>query len=218
METLAKKTAIYGLIGFSLYLLLFFFLDRSISLWAYNNLSSSWLFDAGTFFSYLADGSFIRISLALCFILILIFDPTIKHHWTRILLYICLSAAIAFVIGEGMKIFLGRHRPVMLYEKNLYGLHFFSKEWAMNSTPSGHSLRAFAILTAMSLVFKRWSVFFISLAILICLSRIIVTAHYPSDVLFGAYIGIFSALWTFKNYHPLGHSMKSHRTSIQTKI
>ena len=119
------------------------------------------------------------------------------------LLYVALSAAIALVVGEGLKVFLGRHRPIMLYEQEQFGFHFFTKEWAMNSTPSGHSLRIFSILTAMSLIFKRWAFVFITVAILVCLSRVIVTAHYPSDVLFGAYIGIFSALWTYKNYRPL---------------
>ena len=208
MDNLAKKTALYGLIGFILYMILFFLLDRTISLFVNNNLATSWVFDAGTYFSYLADGSFVRITLALCFILILICDPYIKKQWTMLLLYICLSAAIAVVIGEGLKVLLGRYRPIMLYENTLYGLHFFTKEWALNSTPSGHSLRAFSILTALSLVFRRWAVFFITIAVLVGISRVVATAHYPSDVLFGAFIGIFSALWTFKHYQPLERGVK----------
>ncbi|MBN2016870.1 MAG: phosphatase PAP2 family protein [Candidatus Cloacimonetes bacterium] len=199
MDNLAKKTVLYSSIVLVLYLLFFFLLDRPISLWINNHLQSTWIFDAGTFLSYLADGSFIRIAVALCFIVILVFDPTIKHHWTRMLLYVALSAAIALVVGEGLKIFLGRHRPVMLYEQEKYGLHFFTKQWEMNSTPSGHSLRIFSILTALSLLFRKWVVVFVTIAVLVCLSRVIVTAHYPSDIIFGAYIGIFSALWTFKN-------------------
>ncbi len=203
MDNLENKTILYTGILFTLYLIFFFLLDKPISLWINGHLSSTWIFDAGTYLSYMADGSCIRIAVALCFIIILIFDPTIKHHWTRMLLYVALCAAIALVVGEGLKVFLGRNRPVMLYEQEQYGFHFFTKEWAMNSTPSGHSLRIFSILTAMSLIFKRWAFVFITVAILVCLSRVIVTAHYPSDVLFGAYIGIFSALWTYKNYRPL---------------
>jgi len=44
----------------------------------------------------------------------------------------------------------------------------------------------------------RFTVVFLSLATLIGVSRVAVTAHYPSDVLFGAFIGIFTALWAYK--------------------
>ena len=86
----------------------------------------------------------------------------------------------------------------MSFDQGLYGLHFFSTEWELNSSPSGHSIRAFALLTSLSLLFRRMTPLFISLAVLIGLSRVLVTAHYPSDVIFGAYIGVFIALWAFR--------------------
>ncbi len=131
--------------------------------------------------------------------MILIVDPGLKKRWTRSLLYICLSAAIAIIVGDGLKYLLARYRPVMLFEHNLYGLHFFSSEWDMNSTPSGHTIRAFSILTALSMLFRRFTILFITIAVLVGLSRIAVTAHYPSDVVFGAFVGIFIALWTYKH-------------------
>ena len=108
--------------------------------------------------------------------------------------------AIAVVIGDGLKYLLGRHRPTMLFEQNLYGLNFFSTEWALNSTPSGHTIRAFSILTALSMLYRRFAVVFISIAILIGVSRVVVTDHYPSDVVFGAFIGVFTALWVYKYF------------------
>jgi len=108
--------------------------------------------------------------------------------------------AIALVIGDGLKYLLGRYRPIMLFEQDLYGLSFFSTEWAMNSTPSGHTLRAFAILTALSILFRRFTFVFISIAVLIGVSWVAVTAHYPSDVVFGAFIGVFTALWGYKYF------------------
>jgi len=45
--------------------------------------------------------------------MIVALDPGIKKRWTRDLLYICVSCAIAVVIGEGLKYLIGRHRPVM---------------------------------------------------------------------------------------------------------
>jgi membrane-associated phospholipid phosphatase len=110
--------------------------------------------------------------------------------------------AIAIIIGDGLKYLLGRHRPVMLFDHNLYGLKFFSSEWALNSSPSGHTIRAFSLLTALSMVYRRFTVVFILIALLIGASRVAVTAHYPSDVLFGALIGILTSVWTYQYFFP----------------
>jgi len=200
MADLYKKTAICAAITAAIYLVLFFFFDKPINLWINDNWSGTWITDWGNHISNLANGSFVRLGIALCFIIILIYDAGLKRRWTRYLLYICLSVAIALVIGEGLKYLLGRHRPIMLFEQDLYGLTFFSTEWAMNSTPSGHTLRAFAILTALSMLFRRFAFVFISIAVLVGVSRVIVTDHYPSDVVFGAFIGVFTALWVYKHF------------------
>jgi membrane-associated phospholipid phosphatase len=200
MEDLFKKTAITAGITAIIYLVLFFFFDRAIDVWIHNNCSNTWLPKLGTYISYLAKGEYIRLILAICFILILVSDPSIEKRWTRYLLYICISGSIAIIIGDGLKYLLGRYRPIMLFENNLYGLHFFSSKWTLNSTPSGHTVRAFSLLTALSLLYRRFTVVFISVALLIGVSRVAVAAHYPSDVVFGAFIGIFTAAWTYKNF------------------
>ena len=199
MDYLYKKMTVFAGITALVYLLLFFFFDKTIDLWVHATFINTWVFHAGTYVSYLANGAYIKLALALGFIVILIIDPGLKKRWTRSLLYICLSAAIAIIVGDGLKYLLARYRPIMLFEHNLYGLHFFSSEWDMNSTPSGHTIRAFSILTALSMLFRRFSILFITFAVLVGLSRVAVTAHYPSDVVFGAFVGIFIALWTYKH-------------------
>ncbi|HIJ41886.1 MAG TPA: hypothetical protein HPP90_12530 [Deltaproteobacteria bacterium] len=71
-------------------------------------------------------GSFIWLGIALGLILIVASDPKATKPWSKILLYVFVSAAIAIVIGEGLKYLLGRYRPTMLFEQDLYGFHFFS--------------------------------------------------------------------------------------------
>jgi membrane-associated phospholipid phosphatase len=200
MEDLFKKTAIFAGIAAIIYLILFYFGDRAIDLWIHNNYSNTWLPQLGAYISDLATGAFIKLGLAICFVLIIIIDPGLRKRWSRNLLYVCVSASIAIIIGDGFKYLLGRHRPIMLFEHHAYGFHFFSSKWALNSTPSGHTLRAFAILTALSFLYRRFAVVFISVAVVIGASRVAVTAHYPSDVVFGALIGIFTAAWTYKYF------------------
>ena len=200
VEDLFKKTAIAAGITAGIYLVLFLFCDRAIDLWIHNICAHTWVPRLGAYISYLAQGSFIKLGIAAGFILSIMVDPGLKRKWTRNLLFICVTGASAIIIGEGCKYLLARYRPVMLFEHNLYGLHFFSAKWALNSTPSGHTVRAFSLLTAVSLLHRRFTVVLLSLAALIGVSRVLVTDHYPSDVLFGAYIGIFTALWTYKYF------------------
>ena len=199
-ENLWQKTTVAAGITLAVYLALFFWVDRAVDLWVHQHWAATWVFQAGTYISYAAKGSYFRLGLALGFVLILIVDPGLNRGWTKGLLYVCTTGAVAIIIGEGWKYLLGRYRPVMLFEHNLYGLHFLSSKWALNSTPSGHTLRAFSLLTALSLLWRRGAVVFLSLATLIGVSRVVVTAHYPSDVLFGAFIGIFTALWAYQYF------------------
>ena len=200
MDDLLKRTIIAAVIVLIIYLVLFFFFDRAIDLRVHEIYSNTVIFQWGTAVSTAATGEYIKLLIAVALILIIIIDPGLKRRWTRNLLFICVSCSIAVIVGEGLKFLLGRHRPIMLFENNQYGLTLFASKWAQNSTPSGHTLRAFSILTALSLLYRRFTPLFISLAILIGASRVVVTAHYPSDVLFGAFIGIFSALWTYKYF------------------
>ncbi|MDP8219265.1 MAG: phosphatase PAP2 family protein [Candidatus Theseobacter exili] len=200
MDNLLRKTILCGIILVLVYLVFFIFFDKTIDQWVFNNYSDTWLNHLGEYISYLATGSFIKFGITCAFIVILICDSGLEKQWTRLLLYICLSVSLAIIIGEGFKYLLGRHRPVMLFDKNLYGLHFFSSNWELNSTPSGHTIRAFSLFTALSLLFQRFAFIFISIAVIIGISRVIVTAHFPSDVLFGAFIGTFTAIWTYKYY------------------
>ncbi len=216
MEELHKKTLISAGITAVIYLVLFFFFDQAIDLWIKHNWSNTWLFRAGRFLSSLASGDPIYLLIALCFILSIIFDPGLQRRSTRYVLYICTSVSLAVIIGEGLKYLLGRYRPIMLFNKNLYGLHFFASEWALNSTPSGHTIRAFALFTSLSLLYRRFTGVFIFLAALIGASRIMITDHYPSDVLFGAFIGVFAAAWTYKYFFSSGSASRpaSRRDSL----
>lgn len=220
MDDLFKKTAIAATIVAIIYVILFFFFDRAVDLWVHYNYSNTWLFKLGKYISYLAKGEFVDIAILICFLLVIIIDPGLKRRWTLNLLYICIIVSIAIVIGSAFKYVLGRYRPIMLFEHNLYGMHFFASEWALNSTPSGHTLRAFSVLTALSLLYRRLTVVFIPVAALIGGSRVAVTAHYPSDVVFGAFIGIFTAAWTYKYFFikkGLGESTGAGKPDHQQK-
>ena len=62
-----------------------------------------------------------------------------------------------------------------------------------SSFPSGHAAIFFALATGVYFYNKKLGLFFFSAAILIGLARITGGVHWPSDIVAGAIVGIFSA-------------------------
>ncbi len=114
------------------------------------------------------------------------------------LVYLQVQILFSFILVRIMKIVFGRARPKIGSE-----FTFFSLEADFNSFPSGHSADAFVsgIFLFYLLKNSKYSAYrYLPLlyAATIALSRIVVNAHYPSDVLAGAAIGIFGA-WFYLN-------------------
>jgi undecaprenyl-diphosphatase len=77
---------------------------------------------------------------------------------------------------------------------------FFSRfpcdpmDYAHASFPSGHATTAFALAALLALWHPRWAAAWLALAGLVGLSRVVLGAHFPSDVLAGAALGVGVAL------------------------
>ncbi len=116
-----------------------------------------------------------------------------KKKW---LLFIFYSTVFAIAINILLQQFFDFERP-----ENICKL---SWELILNhipdaSFPSDHAAVSFAFLTALFLAnYKKTFIFFSFFVILMNLSRIIWCVHWPYDILFWAFIWIFSAFFTFK--------------------
>lgn len=109
------------------------------------------------------------------------------------LIRILSAVVMAGIIGGVLKFAIGRMRPVFLETLGQTGFYPFTNEWAFNSMPSGHAMASFAGLVMIGLLSPKWKWLTWTLAIIIGVSRIAVGDHFPSDVLFGAFIGMVSA-------------------------
>jgi membrane-associated phospholipid phosphatase len=111
--------------------------------------------------------------------------------WMRIFLAMLIALALAGVTARAIKIASGRARPSITTEAQWNGPQFRSK---FHAFPSGHTASSTAFFVALFLARKKIGAPLLLIPILIALSRMIVGAHYLSDVTFAAILGVICAL------------------------
>lgn len=117
----------------------------------------------------------------------------IRTIW-RLLLYFFLTIGTASILVHLLKFVIGRARPELLMDMGAYSLTPFTGDNLYESFPSGHSAAAGSFFGAFLMLIPRFRVVFIGLALVIGVSRVIVGAHYPSDVAAGLLLGTWTAM------------------------
>jgi membrane-associated phospholipid phosphatase len=114
-----------------------------------------------------------------------------NKKWTRIFLAMLIALSIAGVAGRVIKISTGRARPSVKLEQGWNGPSWSSKYHAF---PSGHVDASVAFFVV--LLFANWRVGLPCLTIptVIGFSRMYLGAHYLSDVVCAAVLGILAAI------------------------
>jgi undecaprenyl-diphosphatase len=110
-----------------------------------------------------------------------------------------LSFAIAFLLTNVAKVWVGRLRPNNVEE--LAELLRVLQDPASFSFFSGHASSSFAIATFMVCAirpFNKWVYVAYVWPLLFVMSRIYVGVHYPSDILIGALVGTLIAILCYK--------------------
>lgn len=110
-------------------------------------------------------------------------------------LHSSLALGICAATTMGLKAVVRRPRPWVAYNGDLVCLQHV----ASHSFPSGHTSFTFAAATSLALTFPRWYCWLPAYlwAGTVGFSRLYIGAHYPSDVLAGALIGVGSALLSY---------------------
>jgi len=116
------------------------------------------------------------------------------RSWGRSALYALLVMGASGILVNLFKFAIGRIRPRHLFEEGLYGFHPFNTQWGMNSFPSGHSQAIFAVMMALYFIYPRYDAAYLALAFVIALSRVMITVHYLSDTVMGAWLAIATAV------------------------
>jgi undecaprenyl-diphosphatase len=93
-----------------------------------------------------------------------------------------------------VKRMIGRARPLATGHIDPFAFAPFIWRADYASLPSGHATTAFSVLVAFGTLWPRARTALLLYALAISLSRVMVMAHYPSDVLAGAVVGSAGAI------------------------
>ena len=108
--------------------------------------------------------------------------------------FLFLSVALSTFVTDILKYLIGRGRPFVGGNANPFNFIPFEGTGAYASLPSGHAVTAFALAFAVSALWPRLRVFMFTYAIVILLTRLVLLAHHPSDVVAGALVGMVGAM------------------------
>ena len=129
----------------------------------------------------------------LVFLALLFLFKNFKKYWPMIGKAILAAILARLGFTELIRFFWHRPRPFVTHQVNL----LLNTE-ASSSFPSGHAAFYFAVSTVIYSYNKKAGFLFFLVSFLISISRVFIGIHWPSDILGGALIGIFSGWLVLK--------------------
>jgi membrane-associated phospholipid phosphatase len=148
-----------------------------------------------------AKDAFVLIALLLAMLIVAFAVPLVRENlrsrWLGLgtqFEYLFLAVLIPVLTGEVIKWAVGRGRPFVGGKANAFNFVPFNGTETHFSLPSAHSITAFALAFAVSAIWPRTRFVMLAYAIVILLTRLVLLAHHPSDVVAGAVIGVVGAM------------------------
>ncbi len=96
------------------------------------------------------------------------------------------------IVTQVLKHIVGRPRPNHTNFDDSFGFNFFTFDSNFHSFPSGHSSTIFIVCFILVATFPKLKYFFYFLASIIALSRVVVGAHFFTDIVAGAILALIS--------------------------
>jgi membrane-associated phospholipid phosphatase len=189
------KHPIFFLPWFLVMVLCYFFVDQEVA-WYFHTLNGTMLMSVASFVTNFGQG-YVYLTVFLVLYLYARFiakEMLLKDE----ALYVLLAVFSAGLVCDALKVLLGRSRPVALFTHHLYGFYFLQTHNTMWSFPSGHAVVISSFAVAASILLPRIGWLFALMALTVCLSRVLLTAHFVSDVLGGMYLGALIAIVLFE--------------------
>lgn len=204
----APRWLSFALVTINLILIAFFLLDAPVGSYAAH--TPNMLLPVGKAITDFGTSGWILFAAAILFFEALAvtrlaqglkarFQAMLVSH---IAIYIFVAVAGSGLLVNLLKRIIGRARPGLYEQWGFHGFNPFSGS-RFESFPSGHATTVGAFLMALALLAPRYRLFFLIMSLWLGFSRVIVGAHYPSDVIaglsFGAWFSVIMAI-AFSRY------------------
>ncbi len=126
------------------------------------------------------------------------------------------SLALAGILCNVLKYFFGVSRPKYFFLEGYERSNFFNLEHKVSSLPSGHTQAAFTLAILLIIYLNRFTLYILMIAVLMALSRIFMSMHFPSDLIAGAYLGSIVPIIIYNLYFrdEIEHISKKHKIKM----
>jgi len=179
---LAARSLAYVAVAAALLGALMVLVDRPLARFCNQNAHA--IHDAVTAVSALGEAAWYLVPSLLVFLIarFIVRRPAIAARG----LFVFLGVALAGLASDVLKFAVGRSRPWVLFTDGRYDFWPLQLDAHYQSFPSGHAACAAAAALTLAVVAPRYRVRLLLAASLVALTRVVVLAHYLSDVLAGA--------------------------------
>ncbi|WP_430512172.1 phosphatase PAP2 family protein [Pannonibacter phragmitetus] len=109
--------------------------------------------------------------------------------------FVFYAVALSGILVVILKWSIGRARPKLYEVAGPVDFNLFAFHSTYTSFPSGHSTTVAAFALALALIFPAWRWLIAAVAFWAAFSRVMVGAHYPSDVAAGLVLGAATTLY-----------------------
>jgi len=192
-----RRLVLPGLLAAAAVILSMFFVDAPVNIWT--SSLPRWFVNLFEEISDFGRSAWILVPVGALIVVTAILASRSVDRLSRAVLalvvvrlgFVFVAVGLPGLLSTIIKRWIGRVRPS---DQGPFAYEPFSWRPDFASLPSGHATTAFAALVAIGAVYPRVRPALWAYALLIGASRIVVDAHYPSDVIAGAVAGVFGAL------------------------